>query len=172
MNRGPGGGDLFSLRPGIDTAFTPLFPGAALERFPALSPDGHWLAYASDESGTGEVYVRPFPAVDSARIPVSSAGGSRPRWNHAGTELFFRSASNDFMSARRVPGPGMRFERPVVLFNLGRVFQFTTRSWYDIAPDDKRFVMIQSGVGSEVRRTDQLVFVDDIRPDLARRLAR
>jgi serine/threonine-protein kinase len=172
LNRGPGGGDLFSLRPGIDTAVTPLFPGPALERAPALSPDGHWLAYTSDESGRGEVYVRPFPSVDSARIPVSTAGGARPRWNHAGTELFYKSASNDLMSARRLPGPGMRFDRPVVLFDLSRVFELTTSPWYDIAPDDRRFVMIQSGLGSGGRRTDRLVFVDDIRPELAKRVLR
>jgi len=76
------------------------------------------------------------------------------------------------MTARRLPGPGMRFERPVVLFNLGRMFQFTGSSWYDIAPDARRFVMIQSGVGGDARRTDRLVFVDDIRPELARRVMR
>ena len=45
---------------------------------PAISPDGRWIAYESDESGRFEVYVRPFPAVDEGKWVISRAGGTRP----------------------------------------------------------------------------------------------
>ena len=58
-----------------------------------FSPDGHWIAYASDESGLPEIYVRPFPLTeDSGKWTVSSGGGVMPRWPGDGTELFFLAA--------------------------------------------------------------------------------
>ncbi len=69
----------------------PLVTGPASEIHPAVSPDGRWLAYASDESGTAEIYVRPFPDAGSARWQVSTAGGVSPIWSHSGKELFYRS---------------------------------------------------------------------------------
>ena len=62
------------------------------ERNAALSPDGRWIAYQSDETGQYEIYVRPFPDTDSGRWEVSSNGGVMPVWNPAGPELFFRGA--------------------------------------------------------------------------------
>ena len=55
-----------------------------------FSPDGHWIAYASDESGHPEIYVRPFPlTADSGKWTVSNGGGVTPRWRRDGKELFF-----------------------------------------------------------------------------------
>ncbi len=56
---------------------------------PDVSPDGRWLAYQSNESGTIEVYVRPFPNVNNARWQVSNGGGVMPQWSRTGRELFF-----------------------------------------------------------------------------------
>jgi hypothetical protein len=67
----------------------PLLNTAHSESAPALSPDGRWLAYQSDESGRAEIYVRPFPAVDQGRSTISTGGGSEPRWAPDGRELFF-----------------------------------------------------------------------------------
>src|SRR5436190_596288 len=58
-----------------------------------FSPDGHWIAYASDESGLPQIYVRPFPlTADSEKSTVSSGGGVMPRWRRDGKELFFLAA--------------------------------------------------------------------------------
>jgi len=59
------------------------------ERNAALSPDGRWIAYESDESGQYEVYVRPFPDVNGGRWQVSSGGGAWPLWSPDGQELFY-----------------------------------------------------------------------------------
>jgi Tol biopolymer transport system component len=63
-----------------------------------FSPDGKWVAYASDESGRFEVYVRPFPA-GSGQWPISSEGGVQPEWRGDGKELFFLSATGKLMGA-------------------------------------------------------------------------
>jgi serine/threonine protein kinase len=58
-----------------------------------VSPDGKWIAYRSNESGREEIYVRPFPT-GSGRWQVSTNGGTYPRWNAKGTELFYMSAAS------------------------------------------------------------------------------
>ncbi len=55
-----------------------------------FSPDGHWMAYVTNESGQFEVYLRPYPGPDK-KFPVSTQGGSHPRWNPNGKELFYRN---------------------------------------------------------------------------------
>ena len=67
-----------------------VLPAAFGESNPALSPDGHWLAYQSDQTGQMEVYARSYPK-PGARIPISLQGGSEPAWAHSGRELFYRS---------------------------------------------------------------------------------
>ena len=65
---------------------------------PEVSPDGRWLAYESNESGASEIFVRPFPALDSGRWQVSTGGGTRPLWSRDGRELFYLDASG-FLTA-------------------------------------------------------------------------
>src|SRR4029079_3100201 len=61
------------------------------ERNAAISPDGRWIAYESNETGTYDIYVRPFPAVDSGRSKISDGGATRPLWSRTGRELFYTS---------------------------------------------------------------------------------
>src|SRR5207249_2970620 len=63
-----------------------------------FSPDGHWVAYASNETGRAEVYVCAFPASD-ARWQISVEGGANPLWRRDGGEIFFISPDNHMMSA-------------------------------------------------------------------------
>ena len=76
--------------PGADSVPRPLLQSTYDHYGMVLSPDGRWLAYVSEESGRPEVYVRPFPNVDSARIAVSVGGANEPLWRADGRELFFR----------------------------------------------------------------------------------
>jgi serine/threonine-protein kinase len=110
-----------------------------------LSPDGRWLAYVSDESGNPEVYVRPFPSVDSAKFAVSIGGGVEPLWRRDGAELFLRNPRGDMYAA--TVGPGRQFEHgaPRFLFSRpGMALQDFYRS-YDVHPDGKRFLMLKTG---------------------------
>src|SRR5207247_9597846 len=65
---------------------------SAFEGGAQFSPDGHWMAYASDESGQMQVYVRPFPGPDR-RWPVSTHGGTQPMGNRSGKEVFYRNGN-------------------------------------------------------------------------------
>src|SRR5205085_1134957 len=60
------------------------------ERHPSFSPDGRWLAYASNKSGTFQIYVRAFPD-KGGEWPISNSGGVLPVWSHATHELIFRT---------------------------------------------------------------------------------
>lgn len=81
-----------------------------------FSPDGRWLAYMSDESGSPEVYVEPFPATGS-RWQVSPRGGAEPHWRGDGKELFYLSADGSLMTAD-VSVPGWRSASPTPLFRV------------------------------------------------------
>jgi len=143
-----GNGDLYGLHAG-DTALVPLVASAAREITPALSPDGKWLAYASDESGSFEIYVRPFPNASAARWQVSTAGGTQPLWSHSGKELFFRNTHGDLVSAEVKPGPSFSVGEQKALFSLAP-FSFTGPiQLYAVAPDDKSFLMMRETSAGE-----------------------
>ena len=109
------------------------------ERDATFSPNGRWLAYASDESGQHEVYVQPFPGPGSKWM-VSSGGGEEPAWSRSGKELFYRSGGR-VMAVTVSEFPEFTTGRPEVLFEgLFHYANFPTRS-YDVGPDG-RFVMV------------------------------
>jgi Tol biopolymer transport system component len=116
----------------------------AVEGSPAISPDGHVLAYHSDESGRLEVYVRSFPDGGN-KVQVSSGGGIYPVWARNGKELFYR-----------VPLDGGKFRmmvadvssaNPVRLSRGRELFQDSYSDFgyftYDVLPDGQHFVMIE-----------------------------
>jgi hypothetical protein len=115
------------------------------EIFGQLSPDSHWMAYTSDESGQREVYVRTFPAGER-QSRISIAGGAQPRWRGDGKELFFIAADGKLMAVtvKAVSGTKPSFEAgaPQPLFEAllahapgDNLFQ------YDVTTDGKRFLL-------------------------------
>jgi Tol biopolymer transport system component len=123
-------------------AARPLLATPFDERNPAVSPDGRWLAYASNETGQHEVYVRGL-AEGSGRTRVSTDGGVEPRWAHSGRELFYRSLNGDTVYAASViPGPAFRAGPPRSLFT-GNYASGNPPNW-DVAPDDRQFVMLRN----------------------------
>ena len=114
----------------------------------ALSPDGHWLAYSGNATGRTEIYVTPFPAATSTRL-VSRDGGAEPRWAHSGKELFFKGAG-ELMVVDVTPGPTLTIGTPRSLFSLTGYRFARNRPQYDVALDDKRFVMIKDLGGNTV----------------------
>jgi eukaryotic-like serine/threonine-protein kinase len=111
---------------------------------PAFSPDGHWLAYVSNESGRPEVYVQPFPG-PGGKWQISTEGGTEPAWNHNGRELFYRSG-NRMMALDVATQPSFSLGKPRMLFD-GQYFR---SDWpligkaYDVSPDGQRFLMVKS----------------------------
>ena len=82
---------------------------------PALSPDGRWIAYVSDESGSSEVYVRAFPDVNSGKWQVSTDGGVMPMWADSGRELYYLDDNMGLVAALVDTDSGFR----VRVRNLG-----------------------------------------------------
>ena len=85
--------------------------------YPAVSPDGRWLAYMSDESGEFEIYVRPFPNVEDGRWQVSNSGGVSPVWARDGGKLFYRvPGSFEMMAVEVEAGSAFSHGSPAMLF--------------------------------------------------------
>jgi serine/threonine-protein kinase len=143
----PGGGDVVAARFG-DTTLVPLVNSPALEGKMAVSPDGRWLAYASEESGDREIYVRPFPDAGSARWQVSAAGGTDPVWSRNGRELFYISATNEMMSVEVAPGKAFSISPPKALFSTAPYSQVGPVLSFDVHPDG-RFLMLRETTPAE-----------------------
>jgi serine/threonine-protein kinase len=119
-------------RPVIASAFENLAP--------SLSPDGRWIAYASDESGRYEIYVRPFPG-PGGRWQVSKEGGNEPRWSPTGREIFFRAGTNMMAAAVQA---GATFAPGEVrgLFHTTAVSGINYTA-YDVSRDGRTFILAQ-----------------------------
>lgn len=111
----------------------------AHEVMPDLSPDGRWLAYASDESGRREIYVRPVPGPGS-RLQVSIAGGGEPLWSPQSGTLFYRSATRLVIAARLQMAP-LRVVRWDTLF-VDRFQRGQRKTNWSVFPNGKEFLMI------------------------------
>ncbi len=142
---GAGTRQLFVFGTGKDSVGTRLIQSRFDHYGMALSPDGQWLAYVSEESGTAEVYVRPFPNADSARIAISVAGGTEPLWRRDGAELFFRNARGAMFSVPVTTGAHFTHGTPQLLFSVPGLAQASYYRAYDVHPDGKRFLMVMSG---------------------------
>ena len=114
-----------------------------------LSPDSHWMAYTSDESGQREVYVRPFPPGDG-KWKISTAGGDQPRWRGDAKELYYLAADGKMTAVplKITAGPKPLFEpgAPVPLFDSHILNSVATNSvfQYDVTADGKRFLVVST----------------------------
>jgi serine/threonine-protein kinase len=118
------------------------------EKNGAVSPDGRWLAYDSNRSGSFEIYVRPFPDGGS-QVQVSTAGGTRPLWAAKGKELFYVGADNSAeLSLWQVPvqvsGATWNAGAPMKLFSGHYLSTGTSGRTYDVSPDGQQFLMIKA----------------------------
>jgi Tol biopolymer transport system component len=114
----------------------------ALEHMPMFSPDGRWVAYASNESGRSEVYMRAFPRRDESGRRVSLAGGTAPVWSRNGSELFYRDEKGTLLAVPIRLDDGLSFGRPEPLFNVTSRFRTSgNAAAYDVDAAG-RFVMV------------------------------
>ena len=131
----------FSLR--TQRAPEPVVATPAAEGGPgaALSPDGRWLAYVSDQTGRAEVWVRPYPG-PGAPVRVSPNAGVEPVWSRDGKELYYREPTQLMMVGVNTSG-GFDFTAATPLFAESRFVHIGQPPTYDVAGDG-RFVMIMS----------------------------
>jgi serine/threonine protein kinase/Tol biopolymer transport system component len=137
-------GDIFGVRPGIDTVPVPLVATKFAESSPVVSPDGRWLAYTSNETGREEIYVVPFPNTSVAKWVVSTGGGTQPRWSRRGGELFYLDRARNLVSVEVKTVPTFAIGRSAILFSAAGF------SAYTVAPDGQRFLVVRAlGASSE-----------------------
>ncbi len=156
--------DILARRTTGDTTAVSLLQTPTFQEIePTLSPDGQWLAYASNESGRFEIYVRPFPGTDRAKWQVSTDGATDPLWSRSGRELFFFANTGMVTSVEILPGTTFTMGRRTPLFVASQTAG-GPHTW-DITPDDQRFVVIQlAGAGDTQNR--ELMVVENFFPEL------
>jgi Tol biopolymer transport system component len=145
----------------------PFLRTAAAEVFPAVSPEGRWIAYESNESGRFEVYVRPFPG-PGAKWQISNAGGQLPVWSRNGRELFFQNLDNRIMVADYEPKNESFVAGKPRLWTDQQLHDAGGTLNYDLAPDGKRFAIFPNvpALADEkgaVHMTFLLNFFDELR---------
>ncbi len=171
--------DIHLLRLDGDRGSEPLIATSFSESLPAVSPDGRWIAYQSNESRRSAVYVRPFPNVDDGKWQASPGAGFSPVWSRDGRELFYIAPGSDgraMMAVGYSGDPAFTLARPERLFTLpnhidsGGAF----RQW-DVAPDGQRFVMLreteEDPTGNDPRQgPTELVYVGNWFAELVERV--
>jgi Tol biopolymer transport system component len=108
-----------------------------------FSPDGHWLAFVSDESGRPEVYVAAVENIGQ-KHRISTAGGFAPRWRRDGKELFYVAPGNRFMAVAVSSRASFAAQDPLQLFRVAHQVGFTRRIWYtsyDVSGDGEKFLV-------------------------------
>jgi len=116
----------------------------------SLSPDGRWVAFVSNESGTYEIIVQPFPDPSSGKWRISTNGGLAPRWRRDGRELFYLDAEQRLVAVSVTADRGFAPGKPTPLFStLGLQSNLAGGAyWYDVAPDGQRFLFCLPAGGS------------------------
>jgi serine/threonine protein kinase len=136
--------------------------------FPEFSPDGRWLAYQSNESGTFEVYVRAFPPPSSGpgrKWQISNSGGTVPRWSRTRHELMYQSGDQILAASYTVQGDTFVADKPRVwIAKLGG-------TQWDLAPDGKRVaVLTQVESAAAPKQEHEVVLLQNFFDELRRRV--
>jgi len=161
--------DLFAVNTESDTGTHEILATPAVERQPALSPDSRWFAYASDETGRYEVYVRPFPDAKVAKRQVSLNGGFAPRWSKDGGELFYADETQTLFV---VPTPRGAVFAPGIPQRLFDAFEYSVVGvGFDVHPDGKRFLMTRPA-GAAARQRDEVILVENVFDELRTKVPR
>ena len=137
----------------------PFVNSAFSEETPAFSPDGRWLAYESNESGSFEVYVRPFPG-PGGKWQVSTGGGVLPKWSRNGKELFYRTVDSKIMAVTyTASGESFHGDKPQ-LWSMGQFIDRGVGNYsFDLHPDGKRFAVLKAPGTEQNAAVNKISFV-------------
>jgi Tol biopolymer transport system component len=141
------------------------------ERTPSFSPDGRWIAYRSDESGTTQIYVRAFPD-KGGKWQISNSGGADPMWSRNGHDLFFETLDQHIMvAAYTVKGDSFVADKPRVWSEKQLGGSALVKN-ADLAPDGKRIVAIMPVDTAEAQKArNHVIFLENFFDEVRRRTA-
>jgi Tol biopolymer transport system component len=143
----------------------------ANELQPSFSPDGHWIAYTSDESGADEVYVRPFPETAAGgKWQVSSGGGQVPVWSRDGRDLFFETLDYRIVvAAYTVKGDTFLASKPRAWSDQELYFPTNDQN-FDLFPDGARIAAVVPLATEETKGSVHVTFLLNFFDELRRRV--
>ena len=144
-------GQLWAMRLGEGSRPEPILESPSQKGDAMVSPDGHWVAYQSNETGETEIYVAAYPG-PGGKFPISNAGGMLPRWARTGRELFYRNGDK-LMAVDIQTSPTFHAGTPRVVFTGDYM------SVYDLSPDGKRFLMVKPPADRQKAPMDQVTVV-------------
>jgi eukaryotic-like serine/threonine-protein kinase len=149
---------------------TPFLQTAAFEVYPSFSPDGRWIAYASNESGAWEVYVRRFPD-HGMKVRVSSSGGSVPRWSPNGRELVYRTESQRIMVVAYTPHRDTFVPSTPTPWSQHSLADTGVLPNFDVAADGERVLALMPASPPEEQQTvNHVTFMLNVSEDIRRRM--
>jgi len=125
-----------------DTTSHPVSATRFVEAQARVSPDGHWVAYVTDASGTSQVVVQPFPG-PGGQVQISVSGGAEPVWARDGKRIFYRDGGHVVAASVSTAG-GFTVTGRIDLFADTYVFAWAPHANYDVSPDGTRLLMIRS----------------------------
>jgi serine/threonine-protein kinase len=144
--------DVVLLRNAGKGPIEPLVASAYGEAYVAVSPDGRWIGFVSDQSGREEVYVRDL-AGEQDQVLVSLEGGTEPVWGPDGRELFYRETkqTDPYLIAAGIrTGPALAVTGRKRLFPVGDIVATNPHANYDVSPDGKSFVMVRRSPAARI----------------------
>jgi len=142
--RPEGTNDLWAvpIEGGVARTPVPYIEGPARQQQAQFSPDGRFVAYGSDQSGTFEIYVQPFPNASGGKWMISNGGGTEPRWSRDGKELFYFSGQS-LMAVPILLRPTFSSGAATALFDAPVLANYTNDGHrWQVAPDARRFLML------------------------------
>ena len=151
-----------------ERTWEPLIATEANEEAPALSPDGQWIAYTSDETGERLVYVERFPQ-RGGKETISRVSSAHPMWSPDGRELFYLTNTGRRLMVVPVElGPSLQVGEATSLFE-GAYFNFSTLRSYDVSPNGERFLRIKPpGVATTGTAVPEAILVKNWVEELTR----
>jgi Tol biopolymer transport system component len=133
------------------SALEPFIVGIANRMHGAVSPDGRWVAYSSEENGQPPVFVQSFPDPSRAKWTVSKPGAQFPRWRRDGRELFFAEQGGRIHSVSVTNGDQLKFGQPALLLEApSMVVASGLGQPYDVSPDGQRFLVVEPRVDTAI----------------------
>jgi serine/threonine-protein kinase len=164
------GEDVMALRLEGPHQVLPLVQTPFDERNGVVSPNGRWLAYEANETGAFEIYVRPFPDVNTGHWHVSTNGGTQPLWARSGEELFYFAPDGALMRVAVAGGPAWSAGAPTKVLEgryIVKLRSSISRN-YDIGGDGQRFLMVKATGGDATAAPQQIVVVQHFDEELKR----
>jgi Tol biopolymer transport system component len=159
--------DSAGLRAGKPEVFLQTPAG---EANPSSSPDGRWMVYTSDESGTNEIYVRAFPD-KGGKWQISNSGGTWPMWSRNGRQLFFETLDNHIMAAAyAVKGDSFVADKPR-MWSEKQLGTAGGRKNVDLAPDGKRIATLMPVETAEAQKAqNHVIFLENFFDEVRRKV--